>query len=263
MKLLEKLRYLSDFSTKSHTRELEKPNEDRLLVDTERNIFIILDGVTRPHEEYRARPYHSAAAEVGDIFLKEVYEYISAHIDDPEPEDILRTAVRLANERIRVYRERKSDGEWGFFPSTLGIISFLRDGRLHYVSVGDCLAMLVRRGSRILFARELSLEAVDLINPSKAERYQKYCNRPELPLSYTVFGGDDAVNVGTEYSFIDICEGDILFLATDGIASYLKYEKLADLKARSAEEIIIASEKYDHPPFAEYGDDKTLIKISF
>ena len=68
---------------------------------------------------------------------------------------------------------------------------------------------------------------------------------------------------GVEYSFIDIYEGDTLFLATDGIADYLKYEKAQELIRAGAEEMISLSGEYDRPPYAEYADDKTLIKLSF
>lgn len=262
MRLLEKLRYVVDFSTKTHTRGLQKPNEDRLLVDAERGIYIVLDGVTRVHSEYDAAPFSSAAGDVGDMFIGEVYSYLTSHISEPDTERLLRCAAESGNRLVREYRERKSDSEWGFYPSVVGIISVLRDGKLHYLAVGDCIGVLLRGNSRILFARELPLEAVDMLDVSKNERYEKYCNHPENHLSYTVFSGHDEVMEGVEYSYIDIHEGDVIFLATDGIGSYLKYEKVADLRWLSAEEIIARSGEYDAPPYATYADDKTLVKIS-
>ena len=263
MRLLEKLRYVVDFSTKPHTRELQKPNEDRLLVDAERGIYIVLDGVTRVHSEYEAAPFSSAAGDVGDIFIGEVYSYLTSHISEPDTERLLRCAAESGNRLVREYREKRSDTEWGFYPSVVGIISVLRDGRLHYLAVGDCLGVLLRGNSKILFARELPLEAVDMLDVSKDERYEKYCNHPENHLSYTVFSGHDEVMEGVEYSYIDIHEGDVIFLATDGIGSYLKYEKAADLRRLCAEEIIAGSGEYDAPPYATYADDKTLVKLSF
>ncbi len=263
MSVLEKIKLTLDFATAPHTRELKKPNEDRLLVDGERGIFIVLDGVTRVHSEYEKAPFESAARDVGDIFIKEVYAYICDHISDPDPRAILEGAVREANALIKDYRSKKSEAEWGFYPSTLGIISILRDGRLYYLSVGDCIGVLLRGSSKILFAREFALEAVDLHGVSKKDRYAIYCNHPENHLSYTVFNGDEVVMRGVEYSFLDIHEGDVLFLATDGIGDYLKYEKIGELKKRSADEIISHSGEYDAPPYAEYADDKTLIKLSF
>ena len=250
-------------ATKPHGRGLDKPNEDRLLVDKERGIFIVLDGVTRPHSEYEAAPFESAAGEVGDIFLKEVYTYICDHLSDRSPRSILENAVKIANEKIKEYRDAKSESEWSFYPSTLGIISILRDKTLHYLCVGDCIGMLIRYNSKIIFGRELTVKAVDLVQATKNERYALYCNHPKNHLSYTVFNGDEVVMDGVQYSLIDLHEGDILFLASDGIADYLKYEKVIDLVTKSPESIIEDSGRYDAPPFASYADDKTLIKLQF
>ena len=73
MKTLEKIRYKTEHATASHQRKLAKPNEDRLIVDEERGIFIVLDGVTRVHKEYEQTPFKSAAGDVGDIFITEAY----------------------------------------------------------------------------------------------------------------------------------------------------------------------------------------------
>ena len=263
MKTLEKIRYKTEHATIPHQRKLAKPNEDRLIVDEERGIFIVLDGVTRVHKEYEQTPYKSAAGDVGDIFIEEAYSYICKHISEDSPEEIMREAVRLANSKIKEYRDAKSQADWGYYPSTLGIISILRDNTLHYLSVGDSIGVLVRGSSRMLFGREFALEAVDLNNVSKKVRYDIYCNHPENHLSYTVFNGDDVVMDGLEYSFIDIHPDDIVFLASDGIGSYLKYEKLPLLRSQSPSEIIESSRRYDAPPYADYADDKTLIKLSF
>lgn len=263
MKILEKYGCRVDFASAPHDRSLEKPNEDRLLVDSENGIYIIIDGVTRVHAEYEAAPYESAALKVGEIFIDNAYGYIKEHIDDDDVENTLRQAVALANGEIRKYREIKSLEDWVFYPSTLGIIAVLRGSTLHYLCVGDCMAALIRKSSKIIFGRQFSLEAVDRHNVSKKDRYDVYCNHPENHLSYTVYNGDEVVMDGLEYSFIDIHEGDVLFLASDGIGDYIKYEKVDDLKALTPQQMISLSGKYDAPPYAEYADDKTIIKLLF
>lgn len=263
MKLLEKLIFDVECATQGHKRNLKKPNEDRLMVDKERGIFILLDGVTRVHGEYDAAPYSSAALELGDIFIDEAYRFISENIDASNPEHLLKEAVRSANAKILSYREVKSEKEWGFYPSTLGLVALLRDKTLYYVSVGDCIGVLIRKNAKILLGREWTLEALDKHNITKKERYERYCNHPENHLSYTVFNGDEVVMDGLECSFIDLHEGDTLLLASDGIGDYIKYEKSADLIRQTPEEMISGSEKYDQPPYAEYADDKTVIKLKF
>ena len=263
MKLLEKIRCAVDSASVIHNRNISKPNEDRLIVDNERGIYIVLDGITRPHSEYRRHPNESMAGEVGDIFLSECYAYIKEHLDSGNPEKILRAATKSANEKLDEYRTKKSNVKWDFFPATIGIIALLSGSTLHYLCVGDSMGVLVRGNSKILFGKEFALEAVDMLSLSKKERYDHYCNHPENPLSYSVFNGDDFVAETAEYSFLDIHEGDTVFIATDGICNYLKFEKCADIVKQSADEIIASSSTYDAPPYARYADDKTLIKLSF
>ena len=263
MKLLEKLKFSAEYYTKPHGREIKKPNEDRVLVDEKNGVFILLDGVTRVHEEYESAPYKSAAGDLGDIVIDEAYRFIIDNIDESDTERILRGAVLAANVKIREYREKKSEAEWIYYPSTLGIIGLIRDNTLHFAYAGDCLALLIRRGAKMLMGREWTLEAVDKLALSKAQRYDRYCNHPDNHLSYTVFNGDDEVTVGLEYSFIDLHSGDTLLIGSDGIGDYMKFEKSEDLLRQSPEEMINNSAEYDALPYAEYADDKTLIKLSF
>lgn len=264
MKLLEKLRIELEYATEPHKRAgLKKPNEDRLYFDTENQIFILLDGVTRVHSEYDRRPYESASGDIGDIFIRAASRYVREHMDAAEPEELLLGAIREANSAILDYRSCRSAKDWAFYPSTLGFIGFIEDNTLYYVGAGDCMAMLIRRGAKMIFATEWSLEAVDLKRVSKQERYDIYCNHPESKHSYTVFNGDGCVTEGLCCSFIDLCPGDTLIIASDGIANYLKYEKSALLLGQTPEEMISLSGEYDAPPYAEYADDKTLLKISF
>ena len=249
-------------ATLPHGREIEKPNEDRLFFDEKKGVFMVLDGVTRPHSEYIEHPYESAALDLGNIFIDEAYGYIKNNINAADPEQLLREAVRTANRKIREYLDERQNEKWEYLPSTIGIIGIFRDSTLHYVCVGDSIAALLRGSSKILFGREWALEAVDKLGLSKAERYAKYCNHPQNPLSYTVFNGDEVVMEGLQYSFIDLHEGDTLLIVSDGMGEYIKFEKNADLIAQSPKDMIAKSGKYDVLPFATYVDDKTVIKIS-
>ncbi len=263
MKLLEKLSYSVQSATKVNSRTVPKPNEDRLLYDEKNGIFILLDGVTRPDKEYIDLPGESAVCDIDDIFIDVVYRYIADRLTDEDPERILRESVNAANLLIKEYRERKSAEEWGYYPSTIGIIALLRGRTLYYVCAGDCLGMLIRRGTKMLFGKEWTLEAVDMLKMTKAERYAKHCNHPENHLSYTVFNGDDVVADSLEFSYIDLHEGDTVILCSDGICDYVKYEKSEKILKETPEEMIARSAIYDEAPYATYIDDKAMIKISF
>ncbi len=257
------MKYTCDYCSVKHKRNLNKPSEDIVYIDSERGIFILLDGVTRPHSEYDEAPDESAVCEVNKIFVSSVTEYLNHHANDEDAEAALRGAVRLGNEKISEYRKIKSQSEWGYYPGTLGIIAILRGSRLYYLSAGDCVGALIRSGSKLFFGTEMALDAISLNKPTKEVRYKLYCNHPENPLSYTIYNGDAGVESTACFSFIDLAFGDFVILASDGISSLVKYEKASALVNMSAEQMIAESEKFDTPPYADYADDKSIVTVRF
>ena len=240
-----------------------KPCEDYLLSEPDLNLFIVLDGITRPHGEYKDAPGKSAACEVNEIFVENAVRHIRDNVNEPDAEKLLRAAVKAGNDEIRAFRVQKDLAKWVFYPGTLGIIALIRNSRLHYICAGDCVGMIVRGSSKICFGEQLSLAALELLKPNKKERYLKYCNHPENDLSYTIFNGDECVPEHCEYAYIDLQQDDMVILGSDGIKNYLKYEKIAVIKNTQTERLIDLSETYDLHPYGEYGDDKSLMKFTF
>lgn len=262
MKSLNNLFYETYSTTMRHSRNIPKPCEDYLICDTKNNIFIVLDGITRPHTEYSEATQHSASSEISEIFATAAFEIIANEMERNDcPETVLRNAVAYGNQKIAEYRSQKNIDEWKFYPGTLGIISFIKDEKLHYICAGDCLGMIIRNNTKICFGEQYSTSAIDLMKTTKEDRYSIYCNHPEQPLSYIIFNGDDVVTNNCEYSFLDLYKNDTIFLASDGIKNYLKYEKPSLLINLSGDELMSSSMVFDAPPFASYADDKALIRI--
>ncbi|MBR6594314.1 MAG: hypothetical protein IKK83_03935 [Clostridia bacterium] len=258
---MEKHRIIAEHATRANTRDLKKPNEDKIIADEENGIYILLDGITRPHGEYEQSPYQSAACRVNEVFADAVYRRLLARGTEESVRQALRSAVELGNAAIADYRGVKTEEEWQFYPATLGIIAVTEGDKLCYYCAGDCLGVLLRGSSRLLFGRQQVLEAVDMLGVTKKERYGLYCNKPRNKLSYAVFNGDSVAAEGGECSFITLYPGDTVLLASDGIAGYLKYERVDVLRASSTAEMLDASTEYDRPPFAKYADDKSVIKL--
>ena len=245
------------YATTQNTRDFPKPNEDYILADAEKGIFILLDGITRVHSEY-TEGCGSAAMDASRLFAQEVYIHlISGEMTDPEA--ALREAILLANRKLLDIRSRKSLDAWVFYPGTLGIIAILQNNRLYYACAGDCLGVLLRGSSRICFGEQQTIKAVELYHPSKRERYEKYCNHPENPLSYAIFNGDASLEEGLEAAWLDLHPGDRICLASDGAAHILRYEKPGVLRTLDAAGLLEASRRYDTAPFAQYADDKSMI----
>ena len=258
---MENLMFSAETITRANERDIQKPNEDAIISDVENQIFILLDGITRPHNEYLNPSQKSAALEASETFAKNTYEYILTNSGKSNKEELLRDAARHANAQIKKLRDKKSLEEWGFYPATLGIIAMIDNGILHYLAVGDCSGVLLRGSSRMIFGKEFSLDGVDLLAPTKAERYQEYCNRKPSFLSYTVYNGDEWAPTDAEYSYFHVEKGDVILFVTDGAGDLVKYEKQSTLKSSSLDDLLVISEKYDIPPFANYADDKSIIRI--
>lgn len=244
-----------------NNREFPKPNEDHILIDEENGIFILLDGITRVHSEYDGAGDYSAAKEISRIFAATAYEHIVANLHKRNIRKVISQSILLGNRQIAQFRTRRSQEEWGFYPGTLGIIALIRGTKLYYACAGDCTGMLLRDSSRIYFGEQQAVKAVDLMKPSKQERYALYCNHPENDLSYAIFNGDDAALDGYEQSYLDLHPGDRIYLVSDGAAPFIKYAKTAQLASMDATQILDASQIYDVPPFAKYADDKAVITI--
>lgn len=252
---------LCEAATAIHGRSLAKPNEDCVYADAEAGIFILLDGITRPHKEYEERPGESMACEINECFTEAVAAYLRE--GKGEPKTLLREAIARGNDRIAAYRSRHPEGDVIFAPGTLGIVAFLVDKRLYYAAAGDCLGLLLRGDTKTCFGEQASVHEVDLLKPTKAERYALYCNHPENPLFYTIYNGDKVVSDICEYASLDLEAGDTVLLASDGIKAYLSLSPTAALRDLSAQEMLVASRAYDAPPYAAYPDDKTVLKLSF
>lgn len=264
MHTVNKSTIFSSSATASHNRTLPKPNEDRIFIDQSQGLFILLDGITRVHDEYFDAPYKSAACEINEIFIHGICDYFDQYADaEQDIESLLREAVRYGNSQIAHYRSQKALEDWGFYPGTVGIVAYIHNNQLHYIYAGDCIGILLRNNAKICFGEQYAVAACDFLNPSKQERYSKYCNHPENTWSYTIFNGDDIVADWCEYAYIDLHKEDVILLASDGIRSYVRFEKPNVLKELSVEAMLDASEIYDVSPFAPYADDKAIIKILF
>ena len=256
---MKKLNWRSSSGQRKNTREFEKPDEDLILCDQERGIYLLLDGITRVHEEYRQGP--SASQEVTRLVAETVYRCLCQGMPAENVDQVLREAALEANRAVARYRMRRSLEDWVFYPGTLGILAVIQEGVLHYLCLGDCLGVLLRGNSKLLFGRQFSLESAELSQATKAERYGRICNHPEHPLAYGIFNGDETVSQLMEQSSLELHPGDTLLLLSDGLADYVRYTRTETLRRQSPEEMLDASARYDAPPYARYADDKSIIRI--
>ena len=250
-------------ATKINERGLDKPNEDCSLVDETLNLFVVLDGITRVHSEYSKEHGKSAACDINTVFLEAAHAYIKKNACTMSPEVLLRNASIEANKALVEYRKKQTLEQWKFYPGTLGILALLSGNRLYYAYTGDCLGTLIRNNTKLHFGQQGANGALEAMKIGKADRYDRYCNHPEADLGYGIFNGDSSMDALLEQSWLDIYSGDTVLLSTDGLEDYIRYTKAETLAKQSPDEILLASGCYDKPPFAEYADDKTILKLQF
>lgn len=256
------MNYQIETATRVNNRGLQKPNEDFVLLDEEKQICFLLDGITRVHREYEENPGFSEANEVTALFAAAAYRYLLENWEQMPPESLLKNASLAGNRAIVPYRDRKTLEQWQFYPGTLGIVTMIWQDYLHCVYVGDCQGMLLRGEERIYFGCEEQLKTLESMRISKAERYQIYCNHPENPLGYGIFNGDDNLEQLLQYTSLKLMPGDRIFLYSDGLSGFVQNTPSQELTEAHAEQLLDASVAYDVPPYATYADDKSLVIVT-
>lgn len=254
------MRITASFATRTNTREFAKPNEDYVICDEQHGIFMVLDGITRVHAEYADGG--SAAADVSRLFAHEVHKHLlEAAPREDELLDAVKAAMAAGNREIARYRRRKPLDVWQFYPGTLGIIAVQCGDKLYVVYAGDCLGAHLRGEEMHLFGEQATLKQVDRLRPTKAQRYELYCNHPENELAYAVFNGDEEAMELIDHTVLSLQAGDTVLLVSDGLAPYVRHTSADVLRRLGCEQMLSASEAFDVPPYAEYADDKSVIRL--
>lgn len=239
---------------------VRKPMEDYYINDDSSGIYIVMDGVTRPHEEYKSIVAESASFVVAHDMAEEVKSVIKNKViglpSSANILDALREAVKLATERID---NRMIAGN--FTPCAVGIISIIKNSRFYFVAMGDCVGVVLRDRMRLFFGTQNAIEALSKLNMPKEKIYSSYLNK-NVENGYAVFNGDvSAISVADTGSF-NLEKDDIVILGTDGVRNYLKYADLSELRIKDVKTMLKESQKYDSSVFSAYVDDKAVIKIS-
>ena len=246
---------------------IKKPNEDYLICDEKQGIFIVADGVTRPHSEY-ARRETSPAYEVSRIFCKSVYRKVKAGIlrcaSGHEVERLMSDAFAEGNAEVAQWNENWVSANQPsrlYKPATVVICAVIYKNTLFFSYIGDCIGILIRNQCRFVFA-ERQTRAVSKLKVNKEQLYLHYVNNPNQKYSYGIINGDLLACTKAVHSHLALESGDRIILSTDGLANMLLSESPQILASNNLISIIPSlSGAYDVPPFAEYGDDKALIEI--
>ena len=235
-----------------------KPFEDWISICGD--VFVVADGVTRPHGEYVTGMAESLASRAAKIASSAIARGVAA---SPDPDEGVRAAVADANRAVGEYN-RLTGAEVA--ASCVFVSGAVRDGRLHFAYLGDSLIVLLRGGVRIRLSEQQTshLRVYGSTQGLKITRRQlldTITNNISHPLGYGVVDGDGRAMDFLRAASVALQPGDRVILSSDGLDKFLCYEREDRLSALSAQEMIALSEPYDKPPYADRVDDKALVII--
>lgn len=210
------MKYISTCGSIKNTKIYDKPNEDIVLCDDERKIYILLDGVSRDKINGKY-PSPSPAREVSELFAKEAYDYLKKS-DGKYELKYIKDAFIKGNEAIEHYNIKYYD----FLPGTVGIVCCIYKDRLYYGYIGDCYGRLIRNDEILVFTKcQTEKIAIHKKEYSSKEIRNEICNNIKHPYGYGVLTGQkealDFVVFG-EYCLNNV---DMVFLSSDGIEPFL------------------------------------------
>lgn len=247
------MKYRVETATKKNTKEFDKPNEDYFLVDRNNGIFIILDGVTRDKID-GIYPDPSPACEVSKIFIDKAYNYIM-NVSSKESNylKIIKNAFVEGNKEIEKFNHSYLGS---FLPGTVGIIAIIKDNKLFYGYIGDCIGIPLNKQMK----KEFTMCQTKLIHEhikefTAYEIRHNICNNIRHPYSYGVLDGREGAIDFIVTGEIKLDKYKELILLTDGLEQIIKEMSIKELFFSNATELL-------NSKFCDTStDDKTVITV--
>lgn len=242
-------------SVRNNRNNLNKPNEDCYVINKDKGIYLLADGVTRPHDEYTSDKESKAA-----ICAKRLCEVVCRDLlcsNEADPAKALVDAMVKGNRAIRDLHEGQ---QFQYPPCATFLGAVLNKDQLYFSSCCDTVAFLIRNNVKIRLTEHYNKFA-ELLGLSKEEVYSRLHNNIEDPAGFGIFNGAEALRDFLHVGHIQVKAGDRIVLATDGMSRYLCVTRASHLCSISLKQMLRESEKYDCLPFQKYADDKTCIVI--
>jgi protein phosphatase len=199
-------------------------NEDALLCDPERGLFIVCDGMGG-----HAAGEQASAAAVRTLDAELSSERLHAAVAEGEKAIwvLLYEALLAANAAILQVAEEHR--EWAGLGTT-AVLVFLHDDKLYVANVGDSRAYLVRSKHVEVLTRDQTVVATLVADGEiTEEEAREHPLRNRLTM---VLGTHDTLEPGL--TFFTLRAGDRLVLCTDGLWGLIDDNDLADIARYSA-----------------------------
>lgn len=187
-------------------------NEDSFLVDANRGLFVVADGMGG----------HNAGEVASSLAVKAIGEFLAD--GTPASLNVLDEALRLANDHILTVAGEKPD--YTGMGTTVAVV-YVRDGEAVYAHAGDSRVYLLHKGRLTQLTRDDSWVAAAMNGVSDDARELE--QHPMRHVLTKVVGLRPELQPSVaECPFV---AGDVLLLCSDGVHGAVSDEKLGQLIA--------------------------------
>ena len=256
-----------DYAEQTNRRpRLRKPNEDFQLRNDEQGFFVLADGVTRPHGEYRNPSLSSLAAECARELCQAIQNsLLSSMKQDADPIRRMKTALIAGNQCVRDFQTKKwaarlQNTDNSYPPCCTLLLALFCGDTLYFYNCCDTVGYLVRQGVKIQLTEHYNWLA-EMLKYEKPVIYKKLHNNPEDPAGFAIVNGDERFAQFLRIGQLKLASGDRVILSTDGLTEFLAAASGPALRGMTAEDMIQQSEAFDQQPFRRYADDKSCVII--
>ena len=210
--------FISQSVTYKNNYYIDKPNEDYIIADDSKGIYILLDGVSvdRKNDKY---PCPSPALKASTIFATTVYKYLIKEKEDNDYISSIKLSIKEGNKMLYYFNKKN---KYPVPAGTVGIISIIKEYYLYYAYIGDCFGRIISENNIYTFTKEQTyLVRIHKNELTKNEIRLSICNNIHHPYGYGVYNGSknalDFVTTGE----IFLHKNDIILLNSDGYEPYL------------------------------------------
>jgi hypothetical protein len=241
-----------------NNRNYIKPNEDFLVCDIAKNIFLVLDGVSRDKEN-GVYPVPSPSSIVSKCFADSFFDYFISYGTE-DILDSLKRSISYANSKIRDLNTQNNI-LWDFLPGVVGIILIIKNDVAFFAYLGDCIGRISNgKICNVFTESQTRLIQIHKAKYSASEIRNEICNNIYHPHSYGVYTGQEEALNFVRYGNIKIKSGISIIISSDGLNYYLDNQPISDVFSKNAEQIIQEALVLETENNFQ-SDDKAIIKI--
>mgnify|MGYP001213434797 CR=1 FL=1 len=203
----------------SHIGNIRSNNEDAYYIDETHQLIAVADGMGG----------HKAGEIASGIAIDAIASLIAtAQQNALMPVEVFRRIFEDANRRI--WDKAHATDDCKGMGTTLTSI-WIVDGLAYVAHVGDSRAYLIHEGEIHQVTRDHTL-VEELIKTGSIDR-ESALRHPQKNVLMKAVGADDTIS--PDLHEVEIHEGDILMLCSDGLTHYLKDQEIKDLLSKGAD----------------------------